>query len=98
MSIIACRTRLLTPKQAELSLARSLAVNPANATEHASLAPAAGGRRGGARRLALVIGRRWPVGGVRLTVQFLDNPGAVVAKAHPAAHERLGRARRRAVQ
>jgi hypothetical protein len=32
------------------------------------------GRRGGPRRLAVVIGRRWPVTGVRLSVQFLDAP------------------------
>ncbi|MBA2305568.1 MAG: hypothetical protein H0W08_23445, partial [Acidobacteria bacterium] len=34
------------------------------------------GRRGGPRRLAVVVGRRWPAGGARLSVQFLDNPPA----------------------
>lgn len=71
-SIIACKTRLLTANQAENALRRSLEVNPANATEHTLLAP--GGRRGGQRRLALVVARRWPQSGARLTVQFLDNP------------------------
>ena len=79
MSIIVCRTRLLTPQQAEQSLARSLQVNPANATEHAHLAPATASRRGG-RRLAVVIGHRWPAGGVRLTVQFLDSPSPSLRK------------------
>jgi len=79
MSITVCRTRLLTPQQAEQSLARGLAINPANATEHASLAPVTG-RRSGGRRLAVVIGRRWPAGGVRLTVQFLDNPSLSLRK------------------
>ncbi len=78
MSIIVCKTRLLTADQASLALRRGLEVNPANATQHSHLAPAADGRRGAPRRLALVIGRRWPESGVRLTVQFLDTPSAAL--------------------
>src|SRR5205085_598590 len=32
------------------------------------------GRRGGPRRLALLVGRRWPTTGVRLSVSFMDTP------------------------
>ena len=32
------------------------------------------GRRGGPKRLAVLIARRWPASGVRLTVKFMDNP------------------------
>lgn len=32
------------------------------------------GRLGGRPRLAVVVGRRWPSSGARLTVQFLDKP------------------------
>lgn len=60
MSIIVCKTRLLTPNQAATAMRRGMEVNPANAMAHATLAPAAGGRRGGQRRLAVVIARRWP--------------------------------------
>ena len=81
MSVIVCKTRLLTPQQAATAMRRGLEINPANATEHASLAPASpGGRRGGPRRLALVVARRWPVSGAQLTVQFLDNPTAALRK------------------
>ena len=34
------------------------------------------GRRGGPRRLAVLIGSKWPATGVDLTVQFLDNPSS----------------------
>lgn len=77
-SIIACRTRLLTTSQAQNALRRSLEVNPANATEHTLLAQ--DGRRGGQRRLALVVARRWPQSGAQLTVQFLDDPSLALRK------------------
>jgi hypothetical protein len=53
---------------------RSIEVNPANAVEHRVVARTPAGRRGGRPRLAVVVGRRWPASGVRLTVQFLDAP------------------------
>jgi hypothetical protein len=53
---------------------RSVEVNPANATEHRVVARTPVGRRGGQPRLAVVVGRRWPSSGVRLSVQFLDKP------------------------
>ena len=81
MSIIVCKTRLLTPNQAATAMRRGLEINPANAIDHATLAPAGvEGRRGGQRRLAVVIARRWPRTGADLTVQFLDNPPAALRK------------------
>ena len=74
MSKIVCRPRALTPEQAAKVLRRSVEVNPENADEQRVLARTPVGRRGGPRRLAVVIGHKWPSTGVRLTVQFLDNP------------------------
>lgn len=42
MSIIVCKTRLLTPNQAATAMRRGMEVNPANAMAHATLAPTAG--------------------------------------------------------
>ena len=74
MSKIVCRTKPLTPSQAATVLRRSLEINPANADEQRTVARTPVGRRGGIRRLAVVIGHKWPKSGVRLSVQFLDNP------------------------
>ena len=74
MSKIVCRPRVLTPDQAAKVLRRSIEINPANADEQRVLARTPVGRRGGPRRLAVLIGHKWPETGVRLTVQFLDNP------------------------
>lgn len=75
---IVCKSRLLTASQAANAMRRGLEINPANAFEHATLA--ADQRRGGQRRLALVIARRWPQTGADLTVQFLDNPSLALRK------------------
>ena len=81
MSIIVCKTRLLTPNQAATAMRRGLEINPANAIDHGTLSPAGGAvRRGGQRRLAVVIARRWPTSGADLTVQFLDNPSDALRK------------------
>jgi hypothetical protein len=36
------------------------------------------GRRGGPRRIAVVIARKWPKKGVRLSVSFMDSPSAAL--------------------
>ena len=74
MRRIACRPRALTPEQAAKVLRRSIEVNPANADEQRIVERTPAGRRGGQRRLAVMVGRKWPATGVRLTVRFLDNP------------------------
>jgi hypothetical protein len=80
MPILVCRPRRLTDAQQERATRRSVEVNPANATELATVAVLPGARRGGPRRLALVVGRRWPKGGVRLSVQFLDAPSVALRR------------------
>lgn len=71
---IMCRPKVLTLAQEELVLRRSVEINPANAEERHTVERTPIGRRGGPRRLAVVIGRKWPKTGVRLSVQFLDTP------------------------
>ena len=74
MRRIVCRPRTLTAEQAAKVLRRSIEINPDNAESGASSharhrAGAAG--RGASRWWSR---RKWPETGVRLTVQFLDNP------------------------
>lgn len=83
-SIIVCKTRLLTPEQAQTALRRGTDVNPVNAAGDTpafrEMSHDHGGRRSGGRRLALLTKRRWPASGVDLTVQFLDNPSPELRK------------------
>jgi hypothetical protein len=72
--LIVCTPKSL-PATALSSAARhSREINPANALERRTVARTPIGRVGGRKRLVVVIGRRWPASGVRLTVKFLDNP------------------------
>lgn len=71
---IVCRPRSLPTSKLAAAARRAVAINPANAVEHRVVARTPIGRRGGPRRLAVVKGRRWPVTGVKLSVQFLDKP------------------------
>lgn len=74
MKSIVCTPRILTPTQTATALRRSIEVNPANALEQRAVARTPVGRRGGPRRLAVVIAHKWPATGVELAVRFLDNP------------------------
>src|SRR5581483_12516016 len=76
MKVIVCTPRSLPVPQLAVAARRAVQVNPANAVQHRIVERTPVGQRGGPRRLAVVIGRRWPATGVRLTVQFLDNPPA----------------------
>jgi hypothetical protein len=71
---ILCIPRSLPVSKLEAAAHRALEINPANAVQSRRIARTPIGRRGGPRRLTVVVGRRWPASGVRLTVQFLDNP------------------------
>jgi predicted Zn-dependent protease len=75
-----CRPRPLTAEQNALALRRSVEINPANAAERREMRLSPIGRRGGERRLVLVVGHRWPASGVRLSVQFLDAPSLALRK------------------
>lgn len=74
MPPILCRPRSLSALQLEGAARRAIEINPANGVQGRVVARTPMGRPGGPRRLALLVGRRWPATGVRLTVQFLDNP------------------------
>jgi len=72
MSVIICR-----PKSLQLDLLanadrRALMINPANEHDRHTIERTPVGRRGGARRIAVVVGRKWPAKGVQLSVSFLD--------------------------
>jgi hypothetical protein len=49
-------------------------INPSNRAARRTVEVVADGRRGGPRRLAVVVDKKWPASGVRLSVSFLDNP------------------------
>jgi hypothetical protein len=74
MPLVVCRTKSLPASRQDAAARRSVEINPANATERRVVARTPIGRPGGQPRLAVVVGRRWPSTGVRLTVQFLDAP------------------------
>src|SRR5262245_2193146 len=80
MAIITCRPKSLTALQSQVAVRRSIEINPANAAESRTVERTPTGRRGGPRRLALPVGSRWPPAGMKLTVQFLDNPSKVLRK------------------
>ena len=78
MSIILCRPRTLPVEKLVDAERRAIAVNPENALEHRLVARTPIGRRGGPRRIAVVIARKWPASGVRLSVSFMDNPSVAL--------------------
>ena len=78
MSIILCRPRTLPVEKLVDAERRAIEINPENALEHRLVERTPIGRRGGPRRIAVVIARKWPASGVRLTVQFLDNPSTAL--------------------
>ena len=74
MAIKICRPRSLPPDRLELAARRAVEINPANRAARRTVEVVEEGRRGGPRRLAVVVDKKWPASGVRLTVSFLDNP------------------------
>lgn len=74
MPIILCRPKSLPIDKLVAAERRAIQINPENARERRTIARTPIGRRGGQRRIAVVIARKWPRKGVRLSVSFLDNP------------------------
>ena len=72
MSVIICRPKSLQLEMLANAERRALAINPANEIERHTIERTPIGRRGGARRIAVVIGHKWPAKGVQLSVSFLD--------------------------
>src|SRR5215217_2898457 len=80
MRQIVCVPKSLTVAQAEVAVRRSIEVNPENAAVIQTVERTPTGRRGGPRRLALLVGNRWPASGQRFPVQFLDTPSKELRK------------------
>ena len=74
MPVITCTPKSLPPDRARRAAENAIRINPANATVHRQVMRTPSGRRGGPRRLAILVARRWPASGVKLTVSFMDNP------------------------
>ena len=74
MSIIVCRPKSLQLDMLANAARKALIINPANETERHTIERTPVGRRGGPRRIAVVIGRKWPAKGVQLSVSFMDSP------------------------
>lgn len=74
MSIIVCRPKSLPIDKLAAAARRAIEINPDNEAEQRRVARTPIGRRGGPRRIAVVIARKWPKKGVRLSVSFMDNP------------------------
>jgi hypothetical protein len=74
MSIIVCRPKSLPIHKLAAAAKRAIDVNPENAAERRRVARTPIGRRGGPRRIAVVIARKWPKKGVKLSVSFMDTP------------------------
>jgi len=78
MTLITCRPKSLPLDKLAAAERRAVEVNPNNAFERRTVARSPIGRRGGPRRIAVVIARKWPASGVRLSVSFLDNPSVAL--------------------
>lgn len=80
MNHITCNPKQLTAAQRDRAIARAMELNPGNSAGSHIVRRTPVGRAGGRSRLTLLTLSRWPVTGVKLTVRFLDNPGADLRK------------------
>ena len=80
MSVIVCRPKSLQLDMLANAERKAPVINPANETERHTIERTPVGRRGGARRIAVVIGRKWPAKGVQLSVSFMDSPKSDLRK------------------
>ncbi len=76
---LVCTPRRLPAQHQVRAARRAVAINPLN-HPHPALVAMALGPSPSPQKLSLVIGRRWPSSGVRLTVGFLDNAPADLRK------------------
>src|SRR5436190_14026515 len=80
MPMIVCRPKSLPLDKLPNAERRAIEINPENASERRSVARTPTGRRGGPRRIAVVVARKWPKTGVRLSVSFMDTPSTALRK------------------
>lgn len=67
-----CRPKSLPIDKLAAAERRAVEVNPQNSAKRRIVERTPIGRRGGTKRIAVVIARKWPATGVRLSVSFLD--------------------------
>ena len=90
MSIILCRPRTLPVEKLVDAERRAIEINPSNALEHRRVARTPIGRRGGPRRIAVVIARKWPGDRCSLECFVHGQSPTELTSAHPAAHDAWG--------
>src|SRR6185503_9717901 len=78
LSLIVCRPKSLPFDRLASAERRAIEINPTNAAVVRTVARTPVGRRGGQRRIAVLVARKWPATGVRLSVSFLDSPSAAL--------------------
>jgi hypothetical protein len=74
MALIVCRPKSLPLDKLEAAAQRAIEINPDNEKARRDVRRTPSGRRGGPRRIVVLVGRRWPAAGVRLSVSFMDSP------------------------
>lgn len=80
MPLITCRPRSLPLEKLPHAEQTAIEINPENAAERRTVARTPIGRRGGPRRLAVVVARKWPASGAYLSVSFMDSPAQALRK------------------
>jgi hypothetical protein len=73
-NVILCTPKSLPRGRRVETAQRALEINPANRPLPTVAARALAGNPMDRERLAMVVGHRWPAGGIKLTVGFLDDP------------------------
>ena len=73
---IVCTPKSLPRNKWVAAAQRAVKINPANHPQTEHIARALAGMAPTPERIAVMVGKRWPAGGVRLTVGFMDNPPA----------------------
>lgn len=74
--ILVCTPKSLPEHRVVEAAARAIRVNPANQPPTTVVSRAMATRGAPQERIAIVVGKRWPASGVRLTVGFMDAPPA----------------------
>jgi hypothetical protein len=80
MAMRVCVPRPITEKQMIDAADVAVSINPTNQPHSAVVARALEGGPPHRARIAVVISKRWPASGVRLTVKFMDNPEAALRR------------------
>lgn len=78
--LITCTPKALPREHWVKAAKTAVTINPANQPHAEHMMRALGGELPTPERIAVMIGKRWPSGGVKLTVGFMDNPPANLRK------------------